>query len=137
MGLGTVLTLVLVSACSSTEYVYRMYGGPERPDTEIAILKLGDAYEVEIDGRKVAHSDYSIVQLAPGTHRIGWSCEFGVSVMIEPSGWAYSGGSAEVELEAGHVYVLRCDRTTGPGYRTFEWISNETDGEVIAGGRKE
>jgi len=128
--------IVLLAACSTQDYVYRMYGGPERPETEVASLKLGDAMGAWVDGREIAHSDYSTVKLAPGSHRIEWACEYWVSVMIEPSGFGYSNASDELELKAGHVYVLRCDRTTGPGYQTFEWIFDETDGEVVAGNAK-
>ena len=128
--------ILLLAACSTHDYVYRMYGGPERPDTEVAVLKLGDAMGVRIDGREIAHSDYSTVKLAPGSHRIEWACEYWVSVMIEPSGFGHSSASGELELKAGHVYVLRCDRTTGPGYQTFEWIFDETGGLVVAGSAK-
>jgi hypothetical protein len=72
----------------------------------------------------------------PGEHTIKWQTEFSVSVLVEPSGWATGGEQADVTLVAGHVYTLKADRTTGPGYRMFFWIRDDTAQQVIAGTRK-
>lgn len=131
------VVLALVGcATDGPENVYRIYGGPPRPDTELAVIVLGDAMEARIGPRKVAHSDYSRVQLLPGPVQVAWQCLYGVSVMIEPSGFATSEGSSTVDLKAGHVYSLHCDRTTGPGYQTYQWMRDDTAGEVVAGARK-
>ncbi len=113
-----------------------MYGGPARPEAELATLHLNRARAAMIDERRVARADYSRVQLLPGSHAIQWLCEYGVSVMIEPSGFATRTASATVELQAGHGYSLHCDRTTGHGYRTFQWILDDTTGLVVAGDKK-
>ena len=49
--------------CARTDdIVYKLYPGPERPDTEIVTLQLGSASEVIIDGLKV---DRAIMALCP------------------------------------------------------------------------
>jgi hypothetical protein len=53
--------------------------------------------------------------------------------MIEPGGFATGCNEALVTLAAGHIYTLKADRTTGPGYRMFFWIQDETSGESISG----
>jgi len=121
------------TSCSTTQYTYKMYGGPQRPQSELSVIDLHDAVGVMIGTRKVAHSDYSIIQLLPGRYPVYWECLYGVSVMIEPSGFATGARSADVELLAGHVYSLHCDRTTGYGYRMYQWISDDTEGRIVAG----
>ncbi len=123
-------------SCTTTAHTYKIYGGPLRADSEIAVIELHDAVGVMIDARKVAHSDYSSVQLLPGTYPVYWECLFGVSVTIEPSGFATGARSADVELVAGHVYSLHCDRTTGYGYQAYQWISDDTQGRIVAGKKR-
>jgi hypothetical protein len=124
----------IAAACAATgSYSYKLYAGPTRPVGELALVRMGDAGVAEFDGRVATRADWTDVQLLPGTHTIRWQTEFGVSVMIEPSGFASGGNSAEVTVLAGHVYALRADRTTGFGYRMYFWILDETTGEVITG----
>jgi hypothetical protein len=124
---------VLVAACATTPHSYKLYPGPERPIFELAVVRLADAGITEVDGREATHGDWTEVHVLPGTHTIRWEREFLVSVLVEGSGFATGGDSAELELEAGHVYALRADRTTGPGYRMYFWIVDETTREVVAG----
>lgn len=133
------LAVAVLAGCAagSTEtFAYKLYPGPIRPAAELAILRLGDAQAVEIDGRPVAQGDWTEVHLLPGLHAVRWQTEFLVSVMVEPSGFATGGQEAAVQLEAGHVYVLRSDRTTGLGYRMYFWIEDADDGQVVAGEAK-
>jgi hypothetical protein len=126
-----------MASCATPEvHVYKMYGGPPRPDAEVSIVDIGDAQGVMIGSRKVARYDYSRIQLLPGTYPLYWECEYGVSVMIEPTGFATGAASADVGLQAGHVYSLHCDRTTGYGYQTYQWIWDDTEGRIVAGQRK-
>jgi hypothetical protein len=127
---------ICLTACSTPQYVYKMYGGSQRPDAEISVIDLGDAVGVKVGDRKVAHSDYSRIQLLPGTYPVYWECLYGVSVMIEPSGFATGARAADVELRAGHVYSLHCDRTTGYGYQTFQWVWDDTEDRLVAGRKK-
>ena len=107
---------LLLSACAGKPEVplaYKLYPGPVRPVAELAIVRLGDAQYVEVDGRATSHADWTEVHLLPGEHEIEWQTEFGVSMMIEPSGLATGGDRVEATLRAGHVYVLRADRPRG------------------------
>jgi hypothetical protein len=130
------VTGLCVVACASTRgdyHAYKLYPGPARPGSDLAIVRLADAAVAEFDGRAASRGDWTEVHLLPGDHRIRWQAEFGVSVMIEPTGLAAGGRETDVTLVAGHVYSLRADRTTGPGYRMFFWIRDDTAGQVIAG----
>jgi hypothetical protein len=91
------------------------------------VVRLRDASIAELDGRVAERSDWAEVQLLPGKHQIRWE-----------SGLISGGDSAEVTLEAGHVYALRAARTHNPWRyeETYFWISDETTGEVIAGAPK-
>jgi len=130
-------TLELLWSCASTDdIVYKLYPGPERPATEIVTLQLGNASEVIIDGMKVDRSDYDNVTLLPGPHEIRWSTWFGVSVLVDPSGFATRKSDQVVELKAGHTYILKADRTHGQGYRAYLWIEDADSGKVIAGTKK-
>lgn len=133
---GLIAAAIASASCSTTQYAYKMYGGPQRPQSELSIIDLHDAVGVMIGNRKVAHSDYSSIQLLPGTYPVYWECLYGVSVMIEPSGFATGARSADVELRAGHLYSLHCDRTTGYGYQMYQWISDDTEGRIVAGQKK-
>ena len=130
-------TLGLLWGCASTDdIVYKLYPGIERPDTEIVTLQLGSASEAIIDGMKVDRSNYGTVTLLPGPHEIRWNTWFGVSVLVDSSGFATRESEQVVELKAGHTYILKADRTYGRGYRTYLWIEDTSSGEVIAGTKK-
>ena len=129
------LTALLATCASGPRetHAYKLYPGPTRPAAELAIVRMGDAGRAEFDGRAASSRDWTEVHLLPGEHKIRWQSEFGVSVMIEPSGFATGGNAARVTLAAGHIYSLRADRTTGRGYRIYLWIRDETTRETIAG----
>lgn len=127
----------LVAGCSSAPTaVYKLYPGPPLPSDQIAHLELHEADSAVIDGLSVNRSDYRVVSLLPGLHRVRLKSEHMVSVLIEPSGWAGQASEHSVLLEAGHTYRLRSDRTTGHGYRIFHWIEDVASGDVVAGKKK-
>jgi len=132
------LSLVLFACATAPRepLPYKLYPGPLRPAAELAIVKFGDAQFVAFDGRPTSHADWTEVHLLAGAHEIEWQAEFGVSVMVEPGGWARGGRKVDVTLEGGHAYVLRADRTTGYGYRMYFWIEEEASGRVVAGERR-
>ena len=131
---------LLLAACATHEYpqehTYKFYRGPARPAAELATLALGDAMAVRINERQITHSDYTHVEFLPGTYKLEWFCGYGVSVMIEPSGFAGREAAADVELKPAHRYSLRCSRTTGPNYQTFQWVSDDTEGRLVRGTRR-
>ena len=131
------LLLLLLTGCATHESVtYKLYPGPNKQDSGIATLELYNASSAVIDGHHVNYGDYNTVKLLPGNHRIKWTSEHVVSVLIEPSGFAQRESQYEVILEEGHIYQLRSDRTTGPGYRIYHWVEDKTTGSVIAGTAK-
>lgn len=123
-----------LSTCAALpEASYKLYPGPVRPPVELAVVRLGDAGVAEFDGRLAARSDWSEVMLLAGEHTIRWQQEFGVSVLVDLRGAVAGGFETRVALNAGHVYTLHADRTTGPGYRMYFWIVDETDGRIVSG----
>lgn len=118
----------------SNQYVYKLYPGPVQPDSKVVTLEFGSGiYEVTIDGMKVKRSDYKVIKLKPGEHVIQWEATFLVSVLIDADGIAHDATTNTVQMKAGHTYTLHKDRTTGYGYETYLWMTDETTGETVAG----
>lgn len=138
--LGCVLLgLLIISGCAANnpKGVYRAHYGAEPSEGELATLEMGAAHEIVIDDRYyVSGGKYGTVKLPAGAHRIWWATGFGVSVMVEPSGYAAFGIVSDVSLEAGHTYKLCADRTTGHGYRVYHWIEDRTTGRIVFGEKK-
>lgn len=140
VSLGCMLILfsiLLGCTADASKGVFRGYFGIEPPESRLAILDLGAASEVIIDDMYyVSQAKHSTVKLLAGVHRIQWASTFGVSVMVEPAGYASFGIISKVHLEAGHTYRLSADRTTGHGYRVFMWIEDMTTGKIVHGEKK-
>ncbi len=137
--IGFLLTLLILAGCAADgpKGVYRAHYGAEPPDSELATLDMGAAYEMIIDDRYyVSRRKYAAVKLPAGPHRLWWATWFGVSVMVEPSGYAAFGIVSDISLEAGHTYRLCADRTTGHGYRVYHWIEDRTAGKIVFGEKK-
>ena len=62
---------------------------------------------------KVDHSDYGTVSLLPSPYEIQWNTWFGVSLLIESSGFATRKAGHIMDLQAEHTYILKANRTTG------------------------
>lgn len=138
---GMVIGALMMSACAGLSdgagRVYKLYPGPERPDSEVATLAFGDrVYAMEVDGLEVSAGDYSEVKLLPGEHRINWGATFAVSVMVNPAMSDRADSERTVNLAAGKRYTVEADRTTGPGYRMFLWIEDTETGEAVVGHKK-
>jgi hypothetical protein len=138
--LGQLLLLFLFfsgCAASSPKETYRAYYDAEPPESELATLDLGAAYEAIIDDSYyVSQEKYGNVKLPAGVHRIRWNTVFGVSVMVEPAGYAGFEIFSDVTLEAGHTYRIFADRTTGIGYKVYYWIKDMTSGRIVCGEKK-
>lgn len=128
----------LLAGCATTnDYVYKLYPGPVLDDSELATIRLDDGvYQMKIDGLTFHWADYATAKVKPGQHEIDFTAMFGVSVLVNSSGWDAAGTSGIVDLEAGRTYSARSDRTTGYGYQMFVWIEDVDTGEVVAGSRK-
>lgn len=131
------LTFLLSGCATTNDYVYKLYPGPELDDSEVATIRLDDGvYQMKIDGMTFHWTDYATAKVKPGEHDIDFTAMFGVSVLINPNGWDAAGTSAITDLEAGHTYSARSDRTIGHGYQMYVWIEDIDTGEVVAGSRK-
>jgi hypothetical protein len=87
------------------------------PAEQVAVLLLGDAVAVRVDGLVALRSDWTEVIVRPGTHRIEW-----IAVLpegLDPSQdlrWLENATRVEVHLQGGHTYSIRAigleDETT-------------------------
>jgi hypothetical protein len=133
-----VIFTFFISSCGlNNHYVYKLYPGPVRPDSEVVTLQFGSGInEVTIDGMKVNRSDYQVIKLQSGEHVMRWGTTFLDSVLIDADGYDYDATTNTVQLKAGHTYTLHKDRTTGHGYEMYLWMTDETTGEIVAGEKK-
>lgn len=131
------IVLIFLSGCATHDgMAYKLYPGQVKPKSEVATLELFNASSAVIDGLHVSHGDYAKVHLLPGRHHVEWTSDHVVSVLIESSGFAQQESQNDVLFEAGHIYRLRSDRTTGPGYSIYHWIEDITTDSVVAGHKK-
>lgn len=132
------ITAVFVSGCvSSSKEFYRGYSGAEQPDAYLALLDMGKADWIKIDGMHfVQGSKYRFVKLLPGKHNLEWSITFFVSVLVDSRGIVEFCANSTANLEAGHNYIIQSDRTFGPGYRVYIWIEDTSTGSVLVGEKK-
>ena len=128
---------VALLGCGPTPDRYKGYEGPTRQAAEVAILRGKSASIWGIDGMRFKHPDpqkyYSEAHLPPGNYYVTAYCWFGVSVLIVPRGYVEATRSFSLNMEAGHIYELHADRTTGPGFRLYFWVEDATTGFVVAG----
>lgn len=115
---------------------YKLYPGKERPLSELSTVELTDVYYAQIDGLTVNRTDYKQVLLLPGEHVIVWGRWFAISVMVDADMSAEGIGKAKIDLEAGHTYELRADRTTGHNYQLYFWITDSSIGKIVSGTEK-
>jgi hypothetical protein len=132
----TLLVVFMFGCASVPKGSYRAYTGEDSPDTSLALLEIGRAGSVQIDGMYyIEGSEYSMVKLMPGSHRIEWTKLFGISVMVDPRGIVAFELKETIILQAGHIYKLRADRTHGHGYRVYMWIEDTSTGSVVVGNK--
>jgi N-acetylneuraminic acid mutarotase len=130
---AALLLVIFLSACASLpNEVYRGYSGPDLPDASLATVELGSSDWANIDSLRVERQQYGSVKLLPGIHRIEWAQTFGVSVLVDARMIVQYQESWTVNLEAGHAYRLKADRTYGKGYTVRFWIEDARTGAVIS-----
>ncbi len=131
------LSALLLAGCAGlVPEVYTGYVDERGNLSKVAVVKSATAGIYEINGNKIKHPDsekyYSEVYLSPGEHTIRIYRWFGVSVLIVRKGYIeVISKPFSVNLEAGHVYELHGDRTTG-NIRVILWIEDSTTGKIIA-----
>ncbi|NIM29686.1 MAG: hypothetical protein GTO67_12925 [Gammaproteobacteria bacterium] len=141
---AVVALFAIVSACAGpSKEAYIGYLGPERPESEIATLRLGDAEWAKIDSLDtpyrdfhVSHHMYGEIKLMAGEYHIEWGRVFGFSPLVNPAMSAEYKHDEAISLTDGHSYTLHAQRTYGRGYRVFFWVEDNTTGRVVAGTKK-
>ena len=132
----TLLVVIMFGCASVPKGSYRAYIGEDLPDSSLALLDIRRAGSVQIDGMYyIEGSEYSMVKLLPGSHRIEWTNLFGISFMVDSRGIVAFDLKETITLQAGHIYKLRADRTHGHGYRVYMWIEDTNTGSVVAGNK--
>jgi hypothetical protein len=115
-----------------------MYDGPERLAGDVASVSMSDpeVSSVTIAGKRVNAAEFGRVMLAPGSYAVTVECLFGASVTVASGGLIRDSQSFDVLFQAGHAYSPRCERSYGPGFRTYIWMSDDTVDMAAAGQRK-
>ena len=136
---GILIFALAMTACASIKpATLNSYSGPEKSDSEVALVRQVSTRLTAIDGDALPkHPDpdnsyYRDIRLLPGRHTLEVSNSWGASVMVSASGSVGGSRSFTVDLKAGHVYELRSDRTHG-NVRLYFWIEDVTAGNVVAG----
>lgn len=131
------LVFIMLSACAGpTPDIHKAYIDKDQLVSEVAIVRAETAAIHKIDGKALKHPDpnkyYREVYLPPGSHTITLYRWFAVSVLIVGKGYIEVVSKPfTVNLEAGHVYELHADRTTGV-IRVILWIEDADTKEIIA-----
>ena len=140
LSLSVVIALGLAAcATSRTPAVFNAFDGPERPDSEIGLVRQVSARLTMIDEKPVpAHPDadhfyYRDFRLLPGQHTLTARRTWGASILVAPSGYIEESRYLLLNAEAGHTYELHADRTTGIGYKVYFWIEDTTLRKVVSG----
>lgn len=128
---AVILCALILTACAATgNYTYKLYPGPELPDSELATVTFGSRLEhVFFDGLSVHRSDYGDIRVRPGEHAI-----------IFDALWGARDIHVTVDLEKGRRYLLLqtdvwpfcCpEPAVVSGEKVWAWIQEEDTGVVI------
>lgn len=136
---GLLLFVIAIVGCAGpAPDTHREFVNEALQESEIAVVRAVSADIYSIDGARLKHPDsdkyYSEIYLPPGQHEIIIYRRFAVSAMLRLKGYIEAVSEPlSVELEAGHIYSLNGDRSTGdPDIWVGLWIEDTTTGEVIA-----
>jgi hypothetical protein len=131
------LIYITLAGCAGlTPDIHRNYVDRNQSASKVAIVRAMTASIHKIDGKELKHPDpdkyYSEIHLPPGPHTITLYRWFAVSVLLVSKGYIEVVSKPfSVNLEAGHIYELHGDRTTGV-IRVILWIEDSATGEIIA-----
>ena len=130
-----VLVFALTGCATPDQFIG--YPGQARQAAEISIVRGKSAELHEVDGVRLEHPEpykyYGEAHLLPGHHRVTAYRRFGVSVLLVLKGYVEATRTFSLNMEAGHVYELHADRTTGPGFRLYFWVEDATTRSLVAG----
>ena len=131
-----VLLLAVLTGCGPTPDVHKGFVNDNQPVEELAIVRGVTAGMHVIDGQTMVHPNpnkaYKEAYLPPGQHTISLGRQFWFSTLIVPQGiLVVVSKPFTVDLEAGHIYELHGDRTTGT-VRMALWIQDSATGVVVA-----
>lgn len=118
---------LLLAACtgiSDKTYAYKLYPGPPRASSEIAIVQLSDTSEYTFNGRPVSRHDWTEVHLLPGEHVVQW-----VMTAYSPPTYIKN----YLVLEASHVYSMRMSIVGWSERVPYCWVVDNSTGEIVAG----
>ena len=134
---GCVVSKDMASAFSHPEEEYKLYPGPVLADSQLVTLILDDSVGVVlIDGLMFSAREYTSAKLLPGEYHLNWGVRFGVSVLVDSSGYGEANIATTARLSAGRTYIAKFERTAGPGYKAYLWLEDSGSGEVVAGESK-
>ena len=139
------LASVVTSGCSSTPD--KFYDGPDLPQGEVAVLDWSDcgvSCHVEVDGKAMPRNALFLtgrfpiekITLRPGRHVIDYKGTFGYSGAMYTRHFYSISHSATLDMQPGHHYVIRHERTSGWGVGNvsdFLWIQDQTTGAILEG----
>ena len=132
-----ILCFIALTGCAGpTPDIHKEYIDAARPVSEVAIIRAVTAGIYKIDEKELKHPDpdkyYKEVHLPPGQHTVTLYKWFAASVLLVSKGYfEVVSQPFSVDLEAGHIYELHGDRTTGV-IRVILWIEDSATGEIIA-----
>jgi hypothetical protein len=128
--------LALTGCAGLKPDIHKGYVGTNQPASEVAIVRAVTAGIYKIDEEELKHPDpgkyYKEVHLPPGQHTITLYKWFAASVLLVRKGYfEVVSKPFSLDLQAGHVYDLHGDRTTGV-IRVILWIEDSATGEIVA-----
>ena len=131
-----VLLLAALTGCGPTPDIHKGFVNDSQPEEELAIVRGMTAGMHVIDGQTMVHPNPNMAcreaYLSPGQHTISLGRQFWFSTLIVPQGiLVVVSKPFTVDLEAGHIYELHGDRTTGT-VRMALWIQDSATGVVVA-----
>lgn len=152
--ISLVIVFLLISSflfysCGGTQHatkihhaseIYKAYSGPEKTPGEITtILMVGKTYSADyidwviVENTRIDHEKYGEITILPGSYKIKWGRTFFMSPMIKASGSEKRSWRTTISFEAGHTYTIHANRTVGPGYILYSWITDDSLNKILWG----
>ena len=138
--LGAVATacMVLASGCvSPMAGPLKLYEGPVLNAEKVAHLswQTGGGRLVRVDDSPVDERA-GLATVLPGRHTIQYLGKFGGSVLLGPAIRTVGPLTARLELQAGHIYLVKTTRRGDWGSPDlYIWIEDAATGDVLHGGK--